>query len=156
MTITSPEVTPALTPAEEQSFNNYSVLHGLTVAIAELDTARRDELLARLGQLSLPAFSAPDGYSIVVEPFSPRSREVPLSLECKTDWSQEWRRLSPTSQFYDRIVSRDKIFDEFFVGQTIEQDGDGQMYVYPHSDRDNFRAHVDHKSTFKLVRRHGR
>lgn len=153
MSLSPLETVPIAKSPEDVIYDNYFALHGLIVALNELDTSRKGELVTLLGQFRLPPYTVPRGQFLLVEPFSRHSREVPLSLAKRRPWSDEWSYIPPTSDEYRSRVSYDKEFDEFFRAHILQQDDDGQVHAYLNdgSNDGSVRVHINHQTRFRRV-----
>lgn len=135
-----------------RDFNNFAVLHGLALALRDLDSRKREALQELVGKFKFPKYVAPEGHGIEVEPNYAKSREVPLDLEVFDD-REDWRGVERYSDEYDGLIRYHREFEPYFVGQSIEHEdfGDGVVETYVYSADHNARVQVTHETVFRVV-----
>lgn len=136
-----------------RDFDNFTVLHGLALALRDLDSRKREALQEMVTKFRFPTYIAPEGHCIEIEPNYAKSREVPLDVEVFDDTNEDWHGVHRDSEAYDDLVSFYREFEPYFVGQSIEQEdsGDGAVRTYVYNSDHNARVQVTHETVFRLV-----
>lgn len=140
-------------PSLSRDFNNFAVLHGLVLALHDLDSRKQETLQELIAKFRFPAFVAPDGHGIEIEPNYAESREVPLDVEVFDEVDEDWHGIHHDSEDYDRLVRYHREFEPFFVGHSIEQETfvEGETETYVYSVDHNARVQVTPETVFRLV-----